>query len=156
MDFHPSWTLLFSRAVGCWRYCHQPLCASFLHFLLPFWPVALWTKRSPCQRVSVHVCLCVCARICECLCLFSFDLQEKKHWFHSLFTSFAVQKVLSELVCAWMRAHIPVWMHRICRPLQDTDMLFDKSFQSSLIQSYGGLFAYKTTIGSCCHPSIIH
>lgn len=29
------------RVVGCRRYCHQPLCASFLHFLLPVWSVVL-------------------------------------------------------------------------------------------------------------------
>jgi len=55
-----AFVLRLKSAGGCRGYCHQPLCASFLYFLLPVWPKEL------CQtlRMNTSVDLVVISTKC--------------------------------------------------------------------------------------------
>lgn len=50
--------------VGYRRYCHQPLCTSSLHFLLPVWPVAMQSCGIPLSNAENKNCVCVWERVC--------------------------------------------------------------------------------------------
>ncbi len=115
--------IVLCTTVGCGAYCHQPLWASFLCFLLPVWPVAL-------QRVflyhmlrikTLYLCVraCVCMFVCVCECLFT-DLSPKKVPFMSFATSVVVKEVSSDhfaaTPCMYFCMHVRVhswllWTH---------------------------------------------